>query len=399
MSIKSYSVELSNAIQTFDGKSLSRLLSLRHTHASPFRSSIISTFTNNTISDVLSSNLSVSEQTEEWSNIISSFIEAFHHYYHNSFQECYTSLSSMVSSILTVFHYWNLSFVRTFTSELKSIAIKTKSSDVLDDVSSLLFRFSQACNADKGPVETSKQWLYLHLSNVLLAVYFQSNSLGLAKSVLRPWETVSVIPLDDYPLIDRVTFCYYSGRIYLYRGKFRLAHERLSFCFGKLTISDSKRATLCSYYYVFAALLHGKSPSTSLLSRLNMDFLSSFIMTVRRGDVVGYVEWGRSHEKLLLKTGCFVVYSTLELVVLRNLFKNVVGYHTPKLLFSRLQMAYQYSSSRHVGQNDDDIDPQVICQVSRLFSEGFVKGYVSVPHKAIVLSKQDPFPKLSGRKM
>ena len=44
-----------------------------------------------------------------------------------------------------------------------------------------------------------------------------------------------------------------------------------------------------------------------------------------------------------------------------------------------------------MGQTDVDTD-EVHCIISNLIYEGYIKGYISLQHQKLIISKQNPFP-------
>ena len=45
----------------------------------------------------------------------------------------------------------------------------------------------------------------------------------------------------------------------------------------------------------------------------------------------------------------------------------------------------------YMGETDMDID-EVHCIIANLIYEGYIKGYISLQHQKLIISKQNPFP-------
>ncbi|KAL0246650.1 hypothetical protein GEMRC1_007861 [Eukaryota sp. GEM-RC1] len=340
MSFVTYLKELSSSVRSTNGRKLATLLCLRDMRSSPFTPRILFSVSNGEHLHLLQTHLS--DLSDSWSDVVCSFLNALILYQKEDFSGCSLKLFEMVSPLSSLFEYWNRSVIRQFSTDMKHVVFLTNSTKLIEDSVPYLSRFVQACNADKSPHTENKQWVSLHLTNVLFSIYFKTNALGLTKSLMRPFEgnRVSTIPLDSFCTADIVTYRYYSGRIYLYQGQYHDAYQRLSFCFARIPQSDIKRKTLVLYYLTLVSLLFGRSPSKSVLDSCHLGFLTALIQAVRNGDLQSYRSFGLEYRRLLLKTGTFMLYSKLDTTLFRNLFKYITCLKpTNKFHFSYIQKA------------------------------------------------------------
>lgn len=95
------------------------------------------------------------------------------------------------------------------------------------------------------------------------------------------------------------------------------------------------------------------------------------------------------HEAFFIQSGIYLILEKLKIVTYRNLFKKVFllggTYQLPLTSF--------VVALRLVGEDDMDI-VEAQCIIANLIAKNLIRGYISYQHKKLVVSKQNPFPKL-----
>ncbi|KAG7202415.1 hypothetical protein KM043_018730 [Ampulex compressa] len=154
-----------------------------------------------------------------------------------------------------------------------------------------------------------------------------------------------------FALAQQITYKFFVGRKAMFDTDYKAADEHLTFAFEHCHKQSTKNKRLILTYLVPVKMLLGYMPKQSLLEKYNLMEFWELMESVKKGDL-------RSLEKVMGKHEAF---------------------------FIALQMH---------GIEDVDMD-ETECLVANLIYEGKIKGYISHQHKKLVISKQNPFPKLS----
>lgn len=137
-------------------------------------------------------------------------------------------------------------------------------------------------------------------------------------------------------------------------------------------------------------MLLGYMPKHNLLEKYNLMEFGELMEAVKRGDLCNLEKVMEKHELFFIGAGIYLIVEKLKIIAYRNLFKKVY------LVLNIHQIPIQdlLSALEMQGINDVDMD-EVECIVANLIFEGKIKGYISHQHKKLVISKQNPFPRLS----
>lgn len=137
-------------------------------------------------------------------------------------------------------------------------------------------------------------------------------------------------------------------------------------------------------------MLLGYMPKRNLLEKYNLMEFEELMEAVKRGDLCNLEKVMEKHELFFIGAGIYLIVEKLKIIAYRNLFKKVY------LVLNIHQIPIQdlLSAFEMQGINDVDMD-EVECIVANLIFEGKIKGYISHQHKKLVISKQNPFPRLS----
>lgn len=137
-------------------------------------------------------------------------------------------------------------------------------------------------------------------------------------------------------------------------------------------------------------MLLGYMPKHNLLEKYNLLEFGELMEAVKRGDLCNLEKVMEKHELFFIGAGIYLIVEKLKIIAYRNLFKKVY------LVLNIHQIPIQDLLSALEMQGIDDVDmDEVECIVANLIFEGKIKGYISHQHKKLVISKQNPFPRLS----
>ncbi|KAH9762919.1 Enhanced ethylene response protein 5 [Citrus sinensis] len=242
--------------------------------------------------------------------------------------------------------------------------------------------------ADRELASNGKSPEKLKAAGSFLMKVFGVLALGtvhLCRSVIRSIETARIFDFEEFPKRDKVTYMYYTGRLEVFNENFPAADQKLSY-----------------------ALINCNPQSEANISVLSQ--YSNIVQALRRGDLRLLRHALEEHEdhcnqnneffppfKRFLRSGVYLVLEKLELQVYQRLFKKIYIIQKQKDPSKAHQMKLDVIvKALKWLEMDMDVD-EVECIVAILIHKNLVKGYFAHKSKVVVLSKQDPFPKLNGK--
>ncbi|KAH9801337.1 Enhanced ethylene response protein 5 [Citrus sinensis] len=229
--------------------------------------------------------------------------------------------------------------------------------------------------ADRELASNGKSPEKLKAAGSFLMKVFGVLALGtvhLCRSVIRSIETARIFDFEEFPKRDKVTYMYYTGRLEVFNENFPAADQKLSY-----------------------ALINCNPRSEANISVLSQ--YSNIVQALRRGDLRLLRHALEEHEDQFLRSGVYLVLEKLELQVYQRLFKKIYIIQKQKDPSKAHQMKLDVIvKALKWLEMDMDVD-EVECIVAILIHKNLVKGYFAHKSKVVVLSKQDPFPKLNGK--
>ncbi|KAH9762918.1 Enhanced ethylene response protein 5 [Citrus sinensis] len=250
--------------------------------------------------------------------------------------------------------------------------------------------------ADRELASNGKSPEKLKAAGSFLMKVFGVLALGtvhLCRSVIRSIETARIFDFEEFPKRDKVTYMYYTGRLEVFNENFPAADQKLSYAL--INCNPQSEANI-------------RSVSAVLIVVLSQ--YSNIVQALRRGDLRLLRHALEEHEdhcnqnneffppfKRFLRSGVYLVLEKLELQVYQRLFKKIYIIQKQKDPSKAHQMKLDVIvKALKWLEMDMDVD-EVECIVAILIHKNLVKGYFAHKSKVVVLSKQDPFPKLNGK--
>ncbi|MCD7466786.1 Enhanced ethylene response protein 5 [Datura stramonium] len=243
----------------------------------------------------------------------------------------------------------------------------------------------------------SKRVGALYVTCQLFKIYFKLGTVHLCKSVTRSIETARIFDFEEFPLRDKVTYMYYTGRLEVYNENFSAADHKLSYALSHCNPRKERNIRMILKYLIPVKLSIGILPKTLLLEKYNLTEYNNIVLALRRGDLRLLQRALHEHEDQFLRSGVYLVLEKLELQVYQRLLKKIYIIQKQK----DQNKAHQIKLDLIVRalkwlEIDMDVD-EVECIMSILIYKNLVKGYFAHKSKVVVLSKQDPFPRLTGK--
>ncbi|KAL0803034.1 hypothetical protein Bca101_058210 [Brassica carinata] len=156
-------------------------------------------------------------------------------------------------------------------------------------------------------------------------------------------------------------------------------------------------------YLIPVKLSIGIIPKDELLQKYNLPEYMNVVQALRKGDLRLLRHALQEHEDLyvdlvlFLRSGVYLVLEKLELQVYQRLMKKI--YIIQKLSDParahqlKLEVIAKVLRWLEIHMDLDEVE----CIMTILIYKNLVKGYLAHKSKVVVLSKQDPFPKLNGK--
>ncbi|XP_057545425.1 enhanced ethylene response protein 5 [Amaranthus tricolor] len=391
--ITDYLNNFSDAIATQDGASLRRLLSL-----SSGNTKLLA------VADALNVFQDVSRLIRQSSEMLSPLLRALQCYKLGQLVDAYNSYEKFSNAFIQEFRNWEsawaLEALYVVAYEIRVIAERAdrelassgKSPDKLKAAGSFLMKVFGVL-AGKGPKRVGA----LHVTCQLFKIYFKLGTVHLCRSVIRSIETARIFDFEEFPTRDKVTYMYYTGRLEVFNENFPAADQKLSYALAHCHPDHESNIRMILKYLIPVKLSIGIMPEDLLLQKYNLLEYQDVLLALRRGDIRLLRCALQQNEDRFLRSGVYLVLEKLELQVYRRLLKKIYIIQKQK----DSSKAHQVKLDIIVRalkwlQIDMDVD-EVECIVAILIYKNLIKGYFAHKSKVVVLSKQDPFPKLNGK--
>uniref|UniRef100_M1BZT6 PCI domain-containing protein n=1 Tax=Solanum tuberosum TaxID=4113 RepID=M1BZT6_SOLTU len=145
----------------------------------------------------------------------------------------------------------------------------------------------------------------------------------LCKSVTRSIEVSRIFDFEEFPLRDKVTYMYYTGRLEVYNENFSAADHKLSYALSHCNPRKERNIRMILKYLITMKLSIGILPKTSLLEKYNLTEYNNIVLALRRGDLQLLQCALQEHEVQFLRSGIYLVLEKLELQVYQRLLKKI----------------------------------------------------------------------------
>ncbi|OAE18594.1 hypothetical protein AXG93_1923s1500 [Marchantia polymorpha subsp. ruderalis] len=274
----------------------------------------------------------------------------------------------------------------------REMANNGKVPDKLKGAGSFLMKVFGAL-AGKGPKRVGA----LYVTCQLFKVYFKLGTVHLCRSVIRSIETARVFDFEEFPTRDKVTYMYYTGRLEVFNDNFIQADKKLWYALGHCDPSKDANIRMILKYLVPVKLSLGILPNEWLLRKYHIMEYNDIVQALRRGDIRLLRYALQANEDQFLRSGVYLVLEKLELQVYQRLMKKIhlIQKQKDPSKAHQIKMDSILKALKWL-QIDMDID-EVECIMATLIHKNLMRGYLSHKSKVVVLSKQDPFPLLSGK--
>ncbi|KAI3936719.1 hypothetical protein MKX01_034148 [Papaver californicum] len=398
--INDYLNRFSDSISYEDGSSLKQLLSV-----SSNSSSLLS------LGDALNvfqdANRLIKQSdrfTQQVGEIIAPLLRCIQNYRSGHFIDAYSSLEKSANAFLQEFRSWESAWamealyavayeIRVLAERAdRELASLGKNPEKLKAAGSFLMKVFGAL-AGKGPKRVGA----LYVTCQLFKVYFKLGTVHLCRSVIRSIETGRNFDFEEFPVRDKVTYMYYTGRLEVYNENFLAADQKLTYALSRCNPRSQTNIRMILKYLIPVKFSIGILPKRSLLEKYNLVEYFNIVQALKKGDLRLLRRALQDHEDRFLRSGVYLVLEKLELQVYQRLMKKIYiiqKQRDPSRAHQvKLDVIVKALKCLDIEMDVDEVE----CIMAILIYKNLMKGYFAHKSKVVVLSKQDPFPKLNGK--
>ncbi|KAJ0971629.1 hypothetical protein J5N97_019588 [Dioscorea zingiberensis] len=345
----------------------------------------------------------IDDQVQLFAEIVSPLLRCLQSFRAGQFAEAYVSFEKSANAFLQEFRNWESSWAMaamyTVAHEIrilaekadKELALLGKNPEKLQAAGSFLMKVFGVLAG-----KVSKRVGALYITCQLFKIYFKLGTVHLCRSVIRSIDTARMFDFEEFPVRDKVTYMYYTGRLEVFNENFPAADEKLMYALMHCNPQREANIRMILKYLIPVKLSLGILPKLWLLEKYNLIEYKDIVSSLKSGDLRLLRHALVEHEARFLKSGVYLVLEKLELQVYQRLIKKIYIIQKEK----DPSKAHQVKLETIVKalkwlELDMDMD-EVECIVAILIYKNLMKGYFAHKSKVVVLRKQDPFPKLNS---
>lgn len=401
------------AVEDEDGSELCRLLNIDLCHRPSFIRMLHQYDTNENVAiDVA------------WKTILDTHMQSLKYMNARQFQDAFNMKAELCSELARVLQThretnWCVVFMNQQTVELRLMAIKAdmeadaiesakmervraargifksdvklvKKNENMERACESLMQFFRVCATDtRTNLANSKRIGMIYIVNQLFKIYFRINKLHLCKPLIRAMENANIF--DSSPLAQRVTYNYYLGLKTMFDLNIKEAERLLDFVLENCHPASKKNQRLTLIFLIPIKMLLGRMPSSQLMETYDLQQFDDIKRAVIRGHIGDLDRAIENNSDFLWNYGIYFIIELLKPLAMRNLFKKVAKCAPTHLIDLNLLV----KAVKYVQPREDINCEEVHCLLANLISQGKIKGYLSVAHNKLVLSKANPFPPIA----
>ncbi|OVA08449.1 Proteasome component (PCI) domain [Macleaya cordata] len=397
--INEYLNRFSDSVSYEDGPSLKHLLSV-----SSNSSSLLSLADALNVFQEANRLIKQSDRFSQLGEIIAPLLRCLQNYRMDHMVDAYNAFEKSANAFLQEFRNWESAWameplyaiayeIRVLAERAdRELASHGKNPEKLKGAGSFLMKVFGAL-AGKGPKRVGA----LYVTCQLFKVYFKLGTVHLCRSVIRSIETARIFDFEEFPVRDKVTYMYYTGRLEVYNENFLAADQKLAYALIHCNPRSQANIRMILKYLIPVKLSIGILPNSWLLEKYNLVEYHNVVQALKKGDLRLLRRALQEHEDRFLRSGVYLVLEKLELQVYQRLVKKIYIIQKQrdpsKAHQVKLDVIVKALKWLEIEMDVDEVE----CIMAILIYKNLVKGYFAHKSKVVVLSKQDPFPKLNGK--
>ncbi|CAG0923690.1 unnamed protein product [Notodromas monacha] len=246
------------------------------------------------------------------------------------------------------------------------------------------------CAADGRTADNeSKRVGMMGLVNQMIRIYSKGELWEMYRPLIRALDPFST--KMTFPVGQMVTYRYFVGQKLVFDGDFRKAAEYLTYAFERCLKTSVANKRKILMYLLPAKMILGQMPKLFILKKYNLEQFEEVVLAVKQGNVRRLKEALETHQDFFVENGIYLILDKLSTLTFRNLFKKI------SMMFGthQIDIGLYVRALRYLGMHDME-DAEAQCMIANLIDEGRIKGYLSLVHNKLVVSKTNPFPMKIG---
>ena len=277
----------------------------------------------------------------------------------------------------------------------KEAAIKESRSgcrphESLEKAAEVLMGLFRICATDiRATVDKTKRKGMITVINQLFKIYFRINKLHLCKPLIRA--LVNADMMEYFPLNEQVTYNYFLGMKSLFDSDHKKAEELLTFAFHECPSHSFKNKRLILIFLVPVKMILGHMPKETALVKYQLTAFIPLMKAIKEGNLKAFDQALDQEKDFFWKFGIYLILEKLRVIIYRNIFKKVcLLLNSHQIPIQSIKVALDFIQGGSI-----DVD-EVHCILANLIYENKIKGYISIQHQKLVVSKQNAFPPLAS---
>ncbi|KAJ2161746.1 COP9 signalosome (CSN) subunit [Coemansia sp. RSA 552] len=358
--------------------------------------------------------LLVLESTEPhgvWNEIVLSHLRSAAAYKQGNFVDAYTFQLHSYNAFLRAFRHmtlWGIHTLYAMCRDLYRVACmadkqlpppmadgSSAHSTKIEEATRAINQGFSMCMTDREPLlSKSRKWGTYHMANLLFSLYLRLKMYNLCDSMIRAIKTSELPVLARFPMSDQVTFRYYRGMLAFRNESYKAAKEDLLFALEHCHCDSYTNKTRILTYLTPIMLAEGSTPQSRLLRRYPpiKALYGEIAKAARAGNLSRFDQIVEEKEHRFVTIGVFLAVERVRKVVVRQLLRKIYLIEGEP---SRISFQRFCDGLAAAGIHGVDV-PEMEAILADMIFCGYIKGYLSQGHGIAVLSKQQPFPPLSG---
>ncbi|KAI8337068.1 hypothetical protein BC941DRAFT_353404 [Chlamydoabsidia padenii] len=334
-----------------------------------------------------------------WDEIVGCHLKALVYHDDALYSQAYDAQKELVQCFqraMSGFTRWCLPILYVINNDLRILATKVsrqRNRRKLEEAANVISKSFTYCITDRSAANTSKKYGTYFMIGLLFRIYFKLKQQNLCKNILRALKATDMPPIERFPKSDRVTFRFYLGRLYFLGEDYTKAESELDLAFRECLKSQRKNKELILQTLLPVRLIRGVLPSNALLNQYpkTRQVYGGIANAMKLGNVKAFNEALVKSEATLIRQGTYFAVEKAQSIAMRQLFRKVyqVMDKSTRLAIPKFKTALEF-----VGLEVDMEETEWM--LANMIYKGYIKGYLSHEKLFLVLSKGDPFPKISS---
>lgn len=341
-----------------------------------------------------------------WDDMVISHLLLCRYVADGRFDEAFKEQANLMQGFTKMFQAlkddnWPLPVLFAVCRDLRQVAVaadsrprpsarKNKPHESVEKAADLLMAVFRVCATDnRATMDRSKRRGMITVINQLFKIYFRINKLPLCKPLIRALDNADM--MQYFPINEKVTYNYFLGMKYLFDSDYRKSEELLTYSFLNCPKQSFKNKQLILVFLIPVKMLLGHMPRENALYKYKLTEFSPVIRAVKEGNIKGFDEAMEQGKDFFWKFGIYLILEKLRIILYRNIFKKVALIaNTHQIPIQSFKVALDFLTGEKT-----DVE-EVHCILANLIFENKIKGYISIQHQKLVVSKQNPFPPLAS---